>query len=561
MSEAAVSIVQIARDAIEPSPTNPRKVFDKGKLEELADSFPRVGILHPLTVRKLAKPKGRVTHQLSLGERRWRAASIAKLETVPCVVNEWTDDQVFEAQLIENAERTDLTPLEEADTYAGLMNLPGYTAERVADKTGRPLDHVKERLRLAKLAPVVREQLEAEKFGIAIALLIARLPGTEQPAAAKKIAAGRDGEQYRDGDGNWKRETRPYTIREAQALLQREHMLQLARAPFPIDDATLVPAAGACSSCPKRTGNQPALFADIKNADTCTDLACFKKKTDAEFTRRAKEHEAKGGKVLDAKDAKKIFRGGADHRTGHASTASDSRLVPLDQGLPYELGGGYDSKKTWSSIIGKEKPPIILAKDPESGAVRELVDRTDALAVAKKAGKLTDKGKPSQEMSPSQKANLKARKAELAKDRIRAQAFNRALTKISEAGYPAKAKEAAWWRAFVALLMESRLNSGERTVGEMITGKEWRGWMRSELTKHINKLTTAPELAGFAAMILVADGAGYGRRLEDEGSTMAKLCGVDWNACLKLATDAAKAELAAKEAKRAAKAGKKARRG
>jgi ParB/RepB/Spo0J family partition protein len=542
---------------IRPSPTNPRTIFDDAYLAELAASILKVGVLHAVIVRQL----GPEVYELVIGECRWRACKLAGLDLIPAKIVDWTDDQVTEAQHIENVQRKDLHPIEEADSYATLLKLPDYSVERIADRTGRPAKHVEERLRLAKLTPAVRKEFVDNKFGIGIALLIARIPGEKQQAEAAKAAAiGREGEGFKDADGNYRRQNRPYTITEFQALVLRTYTLRLATAPFPIDDATLRPEAGACSSCPKRTGNQQAMFSDVKNADTCTDVDCFDKKKSAFFGRRAAEHKSRGGKVLDNAAAKNVFSKRIDHRTGNTETKHDARLVALDEELPYNLAG-YGSPangKTWAQVLGKAKDelPIVLAKDPESGALRELVDRADATTTAKKTGKLASPaGRARGELSPTEKKHRAERKAQLAKERIGHRAFERLLKRIMEAGAPPPGKAVAWWRAHVDLLMSSRLNSGERTVGEMITGKEWRNSMRPQLTKYVDGLKTVDELAGFAAAILVADVEGYGRRLADsDARDMAKVCGADWATCLKAASDAAKAELKIKEAKRAARA-------
>src|SRR5262245_1441988 len=117
---------------IEPSPTNPRKHFDKDKLAELADSIRQHGVIQAVVLRKHPDPKK--FYELVAGERRWRAARIAKLEAIPAIVRELTDKDVVEIQSIENLQRDDIHPLDEAVGYWKLVKSFGYTSDVIAKK-------------------------------------------------------------------------------------------------------------------------------------------------------------------------------------------------------------------------------------------------------------------------------------------------------------------------------------------------------------------------------------------------------------------------------------------
>lgn len=137
---------------IHPSPTNPRKYFDADKLKALAGNIAEQGILQPLVVRCTVHPIGEtVRYELVAGERRWRASEIAKLDLVPCMVRNLSDNEVLEIQYIENLQREDLTALEEAEGFKQLIDSGAYTADTLAEKLGMSRSHVFNRLKLMKL--------------------------------------------------------------------------------------------------------------------------------------------------------------------------------------------------------------------------------------------------------------------------------------------------------------------------------------------------------------------------------------------------------------------------
>ncbi|MGE0456437.1 MAG: ParB/RepB/Spo0J family partition protein [Vicinamibacterales bacterium] len=161
-----------------PSPTNPRKTFDQVKLQELADSISKVGLIQPITVRP--HHNGTTTYEVIAGERRYRAAAIAKSETIECVVRELSDVEVLEIQTIENLQRDDLHELEEADGYARLMKEAGYDVARIAQRVGKSEKYVYDRIKLLQLIPELREIFLAGEIAAGHAILLARLTPSEQ---------------------------------------------------------------------------------------------------------------------------------------------------------------------------------------------------------------------------------------------------------------------------------------------------------------------------------------------------------------------------------------------
>lgn len=152
-----------------PNKDQPRKTFDEGALQELADSISQHGVLQPLLVRPL--PTG--GYQLVAGERRWRASRMAGLKEVPVVVKDLTDVETMEIAIIENLQREDLNPIEEAEGLQALIDKCGFTQEEVATSVGKSRPAIANSLRLLKLPVSVREMTKEGKIsaGHARALL------------------------------------------------------------------------------------------------------------------------------------------------------------------------------------------------------------------------------------------------------------------------------------------------------------------------------------------------------------------------------------------------------
>lgn len=171
---------EIPIDLIDPSTLQPRTVFDQAKLDELARSISANGVVQPLLVRR----KG-ARYELIAGERRWRAAQIAGLTRIPAVLRNVADDKVLELALIENIQREDLNPIEEARAYKKLIDTLGLTQETVAERVGRDRSYVTNYLRLLKLPDDLQELLQVGRLstGHARALL-----GADQVHVQRKLA-------------------------------------------------------------------------------------------------------------------------------------------------------------------------------------------------------------------------------------------------------------------------------------------------------------------------------------------------------------------------------------
>lgn len=173
METESTGYQMVSTDLLRPNPSQPRKQFEQGALEELAESMRENGVIQPLIVRK--ENDG---FEIVAGERRWRAAKMAKLEKLPVVIRTATDQDVAELTLIENIQREDLNPIEEAEAYQKLSESFGLTHDDIARKTGKNRSVITNRLRLLKLSQNAKEALVSGAItaGHARALLGASSP-------------------------------------------------------------------------------------------------------------------------------------------------------------------------------------------------------------------------------------------------------------------------------------------------------------------------------------------------------------------------------------------------
>ncbi len=153
------TVVELEMDLIEPNRRQPRKYFDETALEELAVSLKTYGMIQPIVVKKSGE-----YYEIIAGERRWRAAKIAGMEKVPVVVKKWEEGEAFEAALVENLQREDLNPMEEAESYQRLQEEFGLNQEKIAEKVGKSRSAITNSLRLLQLDPRVRNFVVENKL-------------------------------------------------------------------------------------------------------------------------------------------------------------------------------------------------------------------------------------------------------------------------------------------------------------------------------------------------------------------------------------------------------------
>lgn len=312
---ATTAIVQeglhmIPLASINPNPDNPRKHFDEAALKELAASIKAQGVWEPIVVRPdPIKPK---TYELIIGERRWRASKLAGKSDIPAIVRTLSDRGALEAMILENLQREDVHPIEEARGYQLLLESgadngsPAHTVDSIAAKIGKSASYVYGRLKLLVLIPVAVEAFHGNHISPAHAVLIARLQPAEQLLA---LAACFQSHTTQDEEANLKKldlekakfadiadilglaiadEDLPEELRILSEKGLREWIadnvnLKLKGVPWDLADAQLLPGAGACLICPKRSLSNPMLFAELteKGEDRCFDPACYQHKRQA----------------------------------------------------------------------------------------------------------------------------------------------------------------------------------------------------------------------------------------------------------------------------------------
>jgi ParB family chromosome partitioning protein len=391
-------------DHVVPSATNPRKHFAGQELEELVASIRRSGVLVPILVRPRVAtlgdydrasailrridskvPKvGDLIFEIVAGERRYRAALKAGLEEIPARVKEMNDEQALEAQIVENLQRKDVAPIEEAHGYAVLLaqmakGSKGEKApsrqqlvEQLAQRLGKSVRYVYARMKLAELDGEVLKQLEAGAITAGHADEMVRLQPADQVRAIKFLF------QHRQRDEGTR------STRELRKWISEEVQHDLSAAPWKKDDAKLVTAAGACATCEKRTGAHPELHPEVKaGKDFCLDPTCFDNKKSAFVQVQIKaveeQHRAEvASTAVKAVDAKTLAKKKAAPdlnvlRISPASGQYDSELSPEDK--KKAIFKGYDFEPGY--VVCKPDAceyasPAVVVEGPEIGQRRTV---------------------------------------------------------------------------------------------------------------------------------------------------------------------------------------------
>ena len=397
---------------IEESLTNPRRTFNQQKLAELAETIKQRGVVQPVLLRPLPGTRMADTfgfrrqgaplpvYELVSGARRLRASHIAGAKTIPAMIRALTDREAREIQHIENIQREDVDKLEEAESFRSLLDDFGMTADAIGEKIGQSRSYVYAALKILDLCQVGRQALRDGKLDFSKALQVARIPSESQQLKAIKDLTETD---Y---------EGEPIIgARRAAAYIRLHYMLALDKAPFSRTDADLLPGAGACTNCPKRTGANPELFADVKSADVCTDAPCYHKKEEAHAHQLAEQARAKGQTVIESKEsAELVVMGGygpAPKLKGYRRLdfADDS---PTDQPLRKIIGKQMQAEGIEAVLIeNPRKKGDMLACLPNEVVLR-LLKIVEAQATAPQA-KANTVSKEARELAEQKKAAAEAR--------------------------------------------------------------------------------------------------------------------------------------------------------
>lgn len=177
----SVGVRMVPLDRIESNPEQPRLAFNQETLDELAASIREHGVLQPILVR----PRGPNRYQLIAGERRWRASKIAGVETIPALIEDIDDDTALEISIIENLQREDISPLDEAAMYDRMLREHGYSIRKLAEKLGKDKGYLENRLRLADAPVEIRELVSLRKDTLSHAYELMRV---EDPKKRRRLA-------------------------------------------------------------------------------------------------------------------------------------------------------------------------------------------------------------------------------------------------------------------------------------------------------------------------------------------------------------------------------------
>lgn len=423
-------ITEIRIDDLHESPFNPRKLFNEGALQELAADIKAVGrVLQPLLVRPIVPPlfdgdpDGITGHEIVFGHRRYRAAQLAGLTHIPCMVRAMTDEEAKRAQISENLQRADVHPIEEAEGFQALIDDHGMTADLLAEQTGKSRSYIYGRLKLLAACPEIRRACLAGEIGAEVALLVARLRTVKlQEKALGYIKADHRANLEDGGQASYR------TVRD---LLNEKFTLDLKSTMFDVQDATLLPIAGACTTCPKRSCNAPE-FEDVlhaneahpmapmlkaaalrfghltnKGANVCTDPDCFDEKKKAHLKREAAKLTAEGKVVVDGNAARSAVSAQGEIKGAYIAlkdVKADLKALP---------------KKGAAAAQDIPQPQIVLLQDPRTGKTHQAVKRADLQAAGVKV----------KEAPKSNQANY----AEQERRRQEAQAANEAKAKAERA--------------------------------------------------------------------------------------------------------------------------------
>lgn len=380
--------VPVAR--LHEGPLNPRKSYDPRAMAELVQSVKESGrILHPILVRPLVvagSAKAAADFEIVCGHRRVRAAKAAGLQSVPAIIRELSDREVVETSLVELAQGAPVHPLEQAESMRVLVEQHGASTEELAAKLSKSVRWVQVQLQLCKLSKGARSAFLDGKLSASVASLLARLPDEKLQAAAMKRFA--EAATYTQDDA-----TGFVTFRAAAAIMDQEFMLALKDAPFDRASESLVRAAGSCVACPKRTGAQPELFADVKSPDICTDPKCFTSKVKAHTAQTVEDAKARGQEVLTEEEALKAWP--------QSVITSPAGFVELDN-----VCGDDPKGRTYRKLLGKY-PDTVLAVNPHTGALHELVRVAGLKKTLKQAGHDFTKATPAKSTKPTAEPEVK----------------------------------------------------------------------------------------------------------------------------------------------------------
>lgn len=322
-------VLQVPLDFLHASPLNPRSSADETRLADLADSMRTSGLQQPIVVRPWQDE-----YQIVFGHRRTLAARSLGWKTIPAIIRHMDDQHVVLAQAVENLQREDLSPMDEARGYRQLLDELKLPVDDVVPLVGRSRTQIYARLKLLELGPEAAAAVHEGRLAAEIGQLLARQPRQMQASLLEDIL-----------EGDYQGESLSY--REVKRMLAQHHV-PLKKARFDRSDplyhlqkvgGTLegdIRCGVTCAGCPMRSGNQPDFDPAAEDAEICFDTDCFNAKERAHAERAKTALAAKGAKVMkDAWSAREKLRVG--------------QLIDLDKKDP-----AIDKKRTLREVLGDQ---------------------------------------------------------------------------------------------------------------------------------------------------------------------------------------------------------------
>jgi ParB/RepB/Spo0J family partition protein len=555
-------LIMLPHERIVPSERNPRRYFDQAKIEELTQSFTARGFCSSISHLLVRPVPGSDCYELVCGERRWRSygtlLSAGKVQPeVPAMIQAMSDAEVLEYQLVENLQRSDLTPLEEADGFAAMLDLSGedgkplHTLKTLAAKVGRTERHLIDRLAIRKLRHTpAGEALESGDLPISHARLLARVPaGQLRDGLTKRVLKPIDG-------------LAPMPYRQLERVIRDECMVELRGATFDPAAPELLPLraslagerlqGGSCNDCPFNTKNSEE---DERGSKIfmCMNPECFREKTS-----RAHEHwmqsvtdPEKNRRALSVDEAEAVFDPSGrrlDWRSGYVEL--DAAPDEADLKRPAQ------NSDTWKKLIRGQGIEVVVAKDV-TGKVHELVKHDAAIAAAALAGHDIFKRqvKEPEASTDELKSQSAAAKEEVKRRMEEAEAARVREQRISEAQFQAlltgarkaKVPEEFWKLALLVLVDVTDEHGDAHVVAERHNLLRDESCMAApELRKYVAKLALPDQVAMVTELLFT-----FYQRPEARAEMLphwAKAFGVDLKATRKQVDEQIKSESAAAKA-------------
>jgi len=421
------------------SPLQPRTVYEN--IDSLAATITADGRIHQPLIARLVDHIGTGHRpELVFGHRRKRAALLLALPKVPVIFRAMSDAEVRAAQMSENIARDNMKSLEEAAGFQAQIEHDGLTRKQIAERIGKSESFVTGRLRLLTLCTEVADALKAGLIQSEVALLVARV-GTEK---MQQKALAYINSKYADlEDGG------ESSYRQIRDMLNEKFTLELGKAIFDTQDFHLLPEAGACTTCPKRSGLAPE-FDDIVNprtspkrsqrghlrhtgADVCTDPDCFDEKKKAHLVQEAKKLEAAGKTVVSGHKARAAVTATGEVKGAYIPLAeAKAAIKEAAKATPKPSG----KQTALNPVPAKPEPKVVTIINPRDGKQIQAVAVADLQAAGVKVPEAKKAAASSWEVQERQ------RREQIAKAQVQANALTAHYTELLQQVHQAAATRA-----------------------------------------------------------------------------------------------------------------------